>query len=221
MEGIIASQIVDWTGLNDPKENMQYYTRLCRHKQYRSTMVKGFEVRHNYNPEGKSHEFYVLDKEHFKVLYYCALTPSGERSIFKPNLHPYYEKLIWRARRGLVPNFAQHVFFKCIMPECKSFICSDEQQTIEGYWHWMRLICKALDLYYTVVLFAVDNKNDRRYIYLDEYDEDIMTADVRDFLTGDDLKFRHRGIMISVKDDIINSSVKAKEYTDIYEFLDD
>lgn len=158
MNGIIASQIVDWSGLNDNQKNFQYYSRLSKHKSAQSINVKGFDVYHNYNPEGKNHEFYVLDYAHFKVLYYCALTPSSEKSIFKSNLHLYCEKLVWRAKRGLPPNFAMHVFFKCIMPQCKSFICSDEKQTIEGYWHWMRLICKALDLYYTVVLFAIDNK---------------------------------------------------------------
>lgn len=47
-----------------------------------------------------------------------------------------------------------------------------------------------------------------------------MTSDMRDFLTGDDLKYRHRGILISTKSNLINKAVKAKEYFDIYEFLD-
>lgn len=219
MTSLFAAVIKDSDLLENKEENHAYYKRLSSTLLKDYTLVKGYKVYHNYRSQLKQHEFFVLDHEQYRVLYYCMLAASSERSIFKPSLHLYSERLVWRSK--LLPkSFAKIAFAKCIFPKCKSYIVTDEEQSQYGFNYWYMLIYELIQKNYTVVLFAVDNKQNRKYCYLDKEADFEFRYDLGNYLMGKDNKYRHRGMLISVKKEVINPSVNAKE-VDQYEFLDE
>lgn len=220
---ILASQDVEWKYLNIEKNNKEYFDRLSEHSLEDKHIIKGIPVYHSYLGKGKEHEYFALDFEKKRVLYYCLIAPSSERSIFKASLRPVAEKLVWRDSK-LLKSFAAEVFFKVIFPSVKSCIISDEEQSSLGLFFWIKLSEMAVRSGYTVMLFGVDNKSNRRVynLQLNDFDEEFMlnSEDLVSYMHGADIVFRHRGILISKISDVLRSDAKHLTiYDSLSEFV--
>ena len=219
-----ATQLIPpLTYLNDKDNNTEIFHWLARRNLDTAFKVQG-ETVYRSTISKKTYEFFCLDFENRKVLYFSRLSVSDTRCFLHSAIKINRQSYVWvdPIFKHRHKGFARQCLWQLLFPLVPNILVSDKEQTIYGHTFWEALLCDGIAKNYCVIAFACLPDNRERYFtYLTDANELIYNAGrLKQIILGDGSKYQYRGFAICKRNirNMLEKDVKITEL-DLNSFL--
>lgn len=218
-----SQQIPPLRYLDDSERNTEFFKKLAKRNLSTSFIIQGETVYRSTLP-GKAYEFFCLDFENRKVLYFSQLSVSDNRCFLHHSLRKNRQSYVWADDlfRLSHPAFARQCLWQLLFPLVPNILISDREQTNYGYNFWEILVREGIIQNYCVIAFVCKPSTKERYYTRFTHTSDVYAniEKLKKLLFGKDIEYQNRGFAICRNDitDLLEKDTRVTELS-LDEFL--
>ena len=220
----MARQIPPLRYLDNAEQNTEIFHWLAKRNLDTSFTIQG-ETVYRSVINNKNYEFFCLDFENRKVLYFSQLSVSDNRCFLHDSLRKNRQSYVWADAlfRMKHRGFARQCLWELLFPLVPNILISDREQTNHGYNFWEILVQEAIIQNYCVIAFICKPQIPRKRYFtkiMTIADIEYHAEELKKLLFGKETEYQNRGFAVCKKDiaSLLEKDAKVTELT-LDEFL--